>query len=338
MPDKRFFRLNGPFALGDIARHIGSNVPIDASSDFLIHGVAALDSAGEGDVSVYSETRRRGEFQNSHASVVVTNADLSKHALNGTWLLLNGNPRFAFAQILALYYPRPVLEPGVHPRAWVHSSATIGPGSEIGAGVMIGANASIGARCHIERNAVIGEGVVIGDDAYIGANTSVSHAVVGDRVRISSNVSVGGEGFGFVAGSSGLMRVPQLGRVIIEDDVDIGGNCAIDRGAMDDTIIGAGTAIDNLVQIGHNVRIGRHCAIAGQAGIAGSAEVGDFVMIGGQVAVKDHVTIGSRARIAGRAGVMRDVAAGESVAGTPAVPVREWHRQTLALKKMSRKS
>ena len=298
MPDKRFFRRNGPFALGDIARHIGSSVPIDASSDFLIHGVAALGSAGEGDLSVYSETRRRGEFQNSHASVVVTNAALSKHALNGTWLLLNGNPRLAFAQILALYYPRPVLEPGIHPRAWVHSSATIGPGSEIGAGVMIGANATIGARCHIERNAVIGEGVVIGDDAYIGANTSVSHAVVGDRVRISSNVSVGGEGFGFVAGSSGLMRVPQLGRVIIEDDVDIGGNCAIDRGAMDDTIIGAGTAIDNLVQIGHNVRIGRHCAIAGQAGIAGSAEVGDFVMIGGQVAVKDHVTIGSGARIA----------------------------------------
>jgi UDP-3-O-[3-hydroxymyristoyl] glucosamine N-acyltransferase len=156
-------------------------------------------------------------------------------------------------------------------------------------------------------------------------------------VRISTNVSIGGEGFGFVPGPKGLLRVPQLGRVLIEDDVEIGGNCAVDRGAMDDTVIGRGTAIDNLVQIAHNVRIGKYCVIAGQAGVAGSATIGDFVMIGGQVAVKDHVTIGAHARIAGRAGVMRDVGPKEVVAGTPAVPVREWHRQTLALEKLTHK-
>jgi UDP-3-O-[3-hydroxymyristoyl] glucosamine N-acyltransferase len=160
--------------------------------------------------------------------------------------------------------------------------------------------------------------------------------MIGNRVRISTNVSIGGEGFGFVPGPKGLLRVPQLGRVLIEDDVEIGGNCAVDRGAMDDTVIGRGTAIDNLVQIAHNVRIGKYCVIAGQAGIAGSTTIGDFVMIGGQVAVKDHVTIGSHARIAGKSGVMRDVGEKISVAGVPAVPVREWHRQTLALEKIGK--
>jgi UDP-3-O-[3-hydroxymyristoyl] glucosamine N-acyltransferase len=337
MTDDRFFHRDGPFALDALAHHIGAEMPANAPEKFMVRGVGTLEGAGAGELSVFSESLHREAFQKSHASVVITSANLGKHALNGTWLLLTDNPRLAFAQIGHLFYPQDALLSGAHASASIDPSAKIGAGTEIGAGAVIHARVKIGARCLIGSNAVVGDGVMIGDDCSIGANTSISHAMIGSRVRIGTNVSIGGEGFGFVAGPSGVLRVPQLGRAVIEDGVEIGDNCAIDRGTMNDTVIGMGTAIDNLVQIAHNVRIGKYCVIAGQAGVAGSATIGDFVMIGGAVAISDHVTIGSHARIAGRAGVMRDVAAKQTVAGTPAVPVREWHRQTLALEKMTSK-
>ncbi len=337
MTDDRFFRRSGPFALGAIASHVGAVLPAGAPEQMQISGIAALETATAGELSVFSDGAHREAFQESHAGVVVTSSSLARAALNGTRLLVVANPKFAFAQIAGLFYPPPKLHVGVHPRAVVEEGAEIGAGSEIAAGAVVGRHARIGARCLIDRNAVIGDGVVMGDDCYVGANSTVSHALFGARVRIAANTSVGGEGFGFVPGPQGLLRVPQIGRVILEDNVEIGNNCAVDRGALGDTVIGAGTAIDNLVQIGHNVRIGKHCVIAGQAGVAGSAVIGDFVQIGGAVAVKDHVTVGDGARVAGRAGVMRDVAAKESVAGIPAVPVREWHRQTLAIEKMGKR-
>lgn len=337
MIDGRFFQRAEPFALGALASHIKAEIPAGASEQFMVSGVATLEGASVGELSVFSDSSHREVFQKSHASVVVTSANLSRHALSGTWLLLTDNPRLAFAQIGQLFYPEAALQPGARPSARIDPTAKIGAGTEIGAGVVVRAGVKIGEQCRIDSNAVIGCGVRIGDDCRIGTNTSVSHAIIGNRVRISSNVSIGGDGFGFVAGPEGLLRVPQLGRVVIEDGVEIGDNCAIDRGTMDDTVIGAGTAIDNLVQIAHNVSIGKCCVIAGQAGVAGSATIGDFVTIGGQVAIKDHVTVGSHARIAGRAGVMRDVGPNESVAGTPAVPVREWHRQTLALEKIAQR-
>jgi UDP-3-O-[3-hydroxymyristoyl] glucosamine N-acyltransferase len=278
-----------------------------------------------------------GAFAHSRASVIVTSNALEHHEHNGSWLLLVKDPRLAFAQIGHLFYPPDALHAQTHASAQIHPSAIIGPGSEICAGAVIGCDARIGQRCYIESNAVIGEGVVIGDDCAIGGNTAISHALIGARVRIDANVSIGGPGFGFVPGPAGLMRVTQLGRVIIEDDVQIGGNCAIDRGTMDDTVIGAGTVIDNLVQVGHNVRIGRNCVLAGQAGIAGSTTLGDNVMVGGQAAISDHLTIGSNARIAGKSGVMRDVAENEIVGGYPAMPVRQWHRQSVALARLSKR-
>jgi UDP-3-O-[3-hydroxymyristoyl] glucosamine N-acyltransferase len=337
LTDDRFFRRSGPFALGRIAALVEAELPTPESASFLIHGVASLDCAESGDVSVFYDSRHAGRFTASHASVVVTNRALGAHEHNGSLLLIVNDPRLAFAQIGHLFYPQDTLGGGIHTSATVDRTASIGAGSEIGAGAVIGAHASIGARCLIGGNAVIAGGTTIGDDCSIGANTSISHAMIGNRVRIGSNVSIGGEGFGFVAGPKGMLRVPQLGRVVIEDGVEIGDNCAVDRGTMGDTAIGAGTAIDNLVQIAHNVRIGKHCVIAGQTGIAGSTTIGDFVMIGGAVAICDHVTVGSHARIAGRAGVMRDVEPRQVVAGTPAVPLREWHRQTLALEKLARK-
>ena len=334
MTDVRFFRRSGPFPLGQIAAHVGGELPARAAAALQIQDIATLERAENGELSVFSDSKHADDFAICRASVVVTSNKLRHHKHNESMLLLVKDPRLAFAQIGQLFYPPEKLHEGAHASAQIDPSAIIGGGSQICSGVYIGPNVRIGLRCHIESNAVIGEGVTIGDDCIIGANTTVSHALIGARVHIASNGSIGGSGFGFVPGPSGLLRMAQLGRVIIENDVEIGSNSAIDRGTMGDTIIGSGTAIDNLVQVGHNVQIGRNCVLAGQAGIAGSTTLGDNVMLGGQTAISDHLTIGSNARIAGKSGVMRDVAPGESVGGYPAAPMRQWHRQTVALMRL----
>ena len=300
----------------------------------MIRDVAELAEAEPGELAVFSDPRHAPAFAACHASVVVTTRKLSAYPHNGSALLLADDPRLTFARIGKLFYPRTEPKAFIHSRAFVAASASVGEGTEIGAGVVIGEHAQIGARCRFAPNAVIGDGVIIGDDTSIGANTSISHALIGNRVVIAENVSIGGEGFGFVPSPKGPMRVFQIGRVIIEDQVEIGGNCAIDRGSLDDTVIGAMSALDNLVQVGHNVKMGKGCVLAGQAGVAGSTTLGDFVMVGGAVSISDHLTIGNGAKIAGKSGVMRDVAAGETVAGYPAVPVRQWHRQSAALAKL----
>jgi UDP-3-O-[3-hydroxymyristoyl] glucosamine N-acyltransferase len=216
----------------------------------------------------------------------------------------------------------------------VHESAAVGRGSQVDAGAVIGREVEIGERCHIGCNVVIGDGVQVGDDCRIGANTSISHALIGRRVGIETGVTIGSQGFGFVPGPAGLTRMLQLGRVVIEDDVQIGANCAIDRGATGDTLIGAGTVIDNLAQIAHNVRLGRHCVICAQVGIAGSSVVGDGVMLGGQVGVIDHLKVGARARIAAKSGVMRDVEPDAVLGGCPAIEIKTWHRQTIGLARL----
>ncbi len=334
MSDSRFFRADGPFSLGHIAGIVGAELVQPERAGDMIRDVAELAEAAPGELALFSDPRHALAFATCHASVVVTSRKLSTYPHNGSTLLLAEDPRLAFARIGKLFYPRAEPRTFIHSRAFVAASASIGDHTEIGAGAVVGENVQIGTRCRIAANAVIGDGVIIGTDTVVGANTSISHALIGNRVSIADNVSIGGEGFGFVPGPKGPVRIFQVGRVIIEDQVEIGGNCAIDRGSLGDTVIGAMSAIDNLVQIGHNVRLGKGCIIAGQAGVAGSTTLGDFVMVGGAVSISDHLTIGSGAKIAGKSGVMRDVAPGEIVAGYPAVPVRQWHKQTAALAKL----
>jgi len=335
MTDDRFFQRAGPFALGQIARHIGAELDNRSETDFMVRDVAALESAQAGDISVFSDAKFAPSFAHTGASVVITDHKLAAHEHNGTWLLFAPNPRLAFAQVGHLFYPPDTLTEGVQPLTPVHPTATVGAGTQVSSGAVIGAHAKIGNRCSIGSNVVIGQGVVLSDDCVIGANCVINYALIGARVTFAPNVTIGSAGFSFVPSGKGLLRVPQLGRVIIEDDVEFGANCAIDRGAIGDTVIGQGTMFDNLVHIAHNVKIGHHCLIAGQVGIAGSTVIGPFVMMGGQVGVSDHLTVGAGARLAAKAGVTRDVAPGETVGGYPAVPVREWHRQTVALKKLA---
>jgi UDP-3-O-[3-hydroxymyristoyl] glucosamine N-acyltransferase len=337
MSDSRFYRADGPFALGDLAQKSGTELSEPGRASELARDIADLEQAVAGEVSVFSDSRHAGTFATSHASVIVTSKKLSSYPHNGGALLLADDPRLAFAHIAQLFYPRGTPKASIHPRAFVADSAVIGQDTAIAAGAVIGENVSIGSGCHIGANVVIEDGVSIGNDCTIGANSCLSHALIGNGVSVAFQTSIGSAGFGFVPGPKGLVRMSQVGRVIIEDKVDIGSNCAIDRGCLGDTVIGAGTAIDNLVQIGHNVRIGKSCVLAGQAGVAGSTTLGDFVMVGGGVSISDHLTIGDRARIAGKSGVMRDVAPGETVAGYPAMPVRQWHRQTSALAKLAQK-
>lgn len=338
MSDSRFYRADGPFALGQIAQQVGAELSCPERANDLVSDIADLEQAEEGHVSLFCDPRHAAAFANSHASLIVTSRKLSGYPHNGSALLLADDPRVAFARIGHLFYPRGAPAHFIHPSAVIAASASIGEGAAIAAGAVIGEQVTIGPRCRIGANAVIESGVSIGADVSIGANSAISHALIGDRVTIATCVSIGGEGFGFVPGPKGPMRISQVGRVVIGEGADIGSNCAIDRGGLGDTVIGPMTALDNLVQIGHNVKIGRGCVFAGQAGVAGSTTIGDFVMVGGGVSISDHLTIGSGAKIAGKSGVMRDVGPGETVAGYPAVPVRQWHKQSVALARLIAKA
>jgi UDP-3-O-[3-hydroxymyristoyl] glucosamine N-acyltransferase len=211
----------------------------------------------------------------------------------------------------------------------IEAGVVLAPGVVVGPGAQIGRNTRIGA------NSVIGPGVTIGRDCEIAPNVTIGFALIGDRVRILAGAVIGEPGFGATAGPKGLIDIPQLGRVILQDGVTIGANTTVDRGAYDDTVIGENTKIDNLVQIAHNVRMGRNCVMAGQAGIAGSVNIGDGVQFGGHAGVADHLTIGSGARVGAGAGVIKDIPPGETWGGTPARPIRQWLKETAWLARMA---
>ncbi len=336
MSDPRFFKPAGPFTLNDLASKIGAVLADPAQGARTVKDIADLGGAGENDLALFSSIKLAPDFAVAKAGAIITTKKLGEQPHKAA-LLYADDPKLAFALAGKIFHPAPAPHGFVHHSASVAASASIGADCHIAAGVVIGENVVIGPRSRIGGNTVIETGVVIGADAVIASNVSISHAVIGEGVDIAPNSTIGGEGFGFVPGPKSLVRLTHVGRVVIGNQVVIGANCAIDRGALGDTVIGDMTALDNLVQIGHNVKIGKACVFAGQSGVAGSVTIGDGVMVGGGVSISDHLTIGSGAKIAGKSGVAWDVAPGEIVAGYPAVPVRQWHRQSAALAKLIQK-
>ncbi|CAA7617054.1 UDP-3-O-(3-hydroxymyristoyl)glucosamine N-acyltransferase [Magnetospirillum sp. SS-4] len=337
MADSRFFTVSGPFSLGRLADVAVAVPSAGADPETMFADVAPLETAGASDVSFLDNRKYVAAFQASKAGLCVVAPEMVDKAPAGMALLVSKDPYRSYARIAQAFYPVPAPDPWVAPTAWVDPDATIGEGCRIEPGAVIEAGAEVGPRCRIGANAVIGRGVRLGEDCIIGANATVSHALLGRRVNIYPGARIGQDGFGFAMGPEGHLKVPQLGRVVIGDNVEIGANATIDRGAGPDTVIGDGCMIDNLVQIGHNVQMGRGCVIVSQVGISGSTRLGDFVAAGGQAGLTGHLKIGSGARIAAQAGVMRDVGPGETVGGAPAVPMADWLRQSAILARMARK-
>ncbi len=335
-----FFQRVAPIPVGALAGKLGAQLARGANPDVPIHDVRPLTDAGTGHLAFLDNRKYLGRLGATRASACLVAPAFAERVPKGTAALEVEAPYHAFARALALFYPDALTpkaalgnvgDPPVHPSARLEADVRIEPGA------IVGPEARIGSGTTVAAGAVVGYRVTIGRGCYIGPGASVTHALVGDGVILHAGVRIGQDGFGFAMGPQGHLKVPQVGRVIIQNDVEIGANSCVDRGALSDTVIGEGTKIDNLVQIGHNVVIGRHCMIVAMVGIAGSAELGDFVVMGGQSGVVGHVTVGSGVHIAGWSHLTHDLPAGMRVGGTPAVPMMDYARQIAALKRLARR-
>lgn len=334
MPDPKFFTSVEPLSLEDIARIANCRIAEGADSRKLISGVSPIGNAGPDDITFLNNVKYTESLKKSNAGACILHEKHLGKAPQNMALLISGDPYVSYAKIAQAFYPGNQYTTDISGAAHIDPSAKIGRGCRIEAGVFIAQNAVIGAHTVICANSYIDRAVVIGEHCRIAPCVTVSHAEVGNHVILHSGVRIGQDGFGFATEHGKHLKVPQLGRVIIKDNVEIGANSCIDRGAGPDTVIGEGCKIDNLVQIGHNAQLGKGCIIVAQVGVAGSTKLGDYVVLGGQVGVAGHLEIGSFVSVAAQSGVTQDIPAGETYGGYPAAPVKQWHRQTIALKKL----
>jgi UDP-3-O-[3-hydroxymyristoyl] glucosamine N-acyltransferase len=334
MPDPRFFEDLGPVSLIELAAVAGAELARPEDGERRIVAAAPLARAGASDISFFADKRYLDDLKATGSGACFATRDFAAQAPAGCSVLITAEPQAAYAAAAnRLHRPRraDARDPLIHPDATIEDGVSLAPGVTIGAGAQVGRGTSIGPY------SVIGPGVAIGRGCSIGAHVTLGFALLGDRVTILSGAVIGEPGFGVTFGQGRMVDVPQLGRVIIQDNVSIGACSCIDRGAWDDTVIGENTKIDNLVQVAHNVRLGRNCVLAAHAGISGSVVVGDGVQFGGRAGIADHVTIGSGARVAAAAGVMKDIEPGGAVAGLPAKPVRQHMREVAWLGKMAQR-
>jgi len=343
MTEPLFFKRPQGLTAGEIVALANAEPQAGAKLDRRVTGIAALDRAGPNDLAFIDQAKLSGMLALTRAGVCLAQPRFAGRIPSHVTVLVTPEPYRAFVMTARALFPD-ALRPssfmqagGVSEDASVDPTARLELGVAVEAGARIGPRAEIGAGTLVSANAVVGAEVRIGRNCAIGAGATLAHALIGDRVIIHPGVHIGQDGFGYLPGPAGHLKVPQVGRVIVQDDVEVGAGTTIDRGASRDTVIGEGTKIDNLVQIGHNVAIGRHCLIAGQAGISGSCTLGDYVMLGGKVGLADHIAVGEGAQLAGASGVMHDVPAGEQWMGMPAKPIRAFMREVATLSRLARK-
>jgi UDP-3-O-[3-hydroxymyristoyl] glucosamine N-acyltransferase len=343
MTEPQFFQRPDALTAQEIAALTGAVARPGVAPDRRVSGIAALDRAGPSDLAFLQNPKYAGPYGTTRAGICLTTERFAGQAPAGVAILVTPAPYRAFVAVAEKLFPG-ALRPsslfeagGVSASAQVHPTARLENGVTIDPAAVIGPRAEIGAGTMIAAGAVIGPEVRIGRDCAIGANVTIVHALIGDRVIIHAGARIGQDGFGYLPGPSGHRKVPQIARVIIQDNVEIGANSTVDRGFIRDTVIGEGTKIDNLVQIAHNCEIGRHCVLAAHTGISGSVTVGDYVMMGGRVGIADNITVGTGAMLAASTGVISNVPPGAKMGGTPAVPAREWLKGAAVMRRLIRR-
>jgi len=337
MADEIFYKNKGAKSIKEIAEITKAEIVTPGKENELIENVCSIDSAGADDICFFYDKKNKAMAEKIKAKACIASKELAHLVPQNVILLTVENPKTSFIDLLNSFYEEHKPAPKIEDDAIIAKSAKIGKDCYIGHHVVIGDDVVIGDNCVIDANVVISHGCKIGNNCQIDNNASIAYCLMGDDCFIYTGARIGQDGFGFSVVNGRHKRIPQIGRVIIGNDVEVGANACIDRGALDDTIIGDGTRIDNLVQVAHNDKIGKCCILVAQTGIAGSCTFGDYVVCGGQTGFADHLNIGSGVQVGAQSGVMRDIEPGAIVMGTPTVPFKDFMRQVAFLQKNSKK-
>lgn len=329
-----FFEKKSPIKFNDLVKIIGAKAD---NIDAFINDVCALDNISDGLLACYHNSKYKNNLINAKSGFCILSSKDASLLPKGVIGIFSETPYRDFGKVVSYFYPRPVSNGVIASNAFIHENAKIGSNCQISPFAVIESGAEIGEGSIISSHCLVGSNVKIGANSVLESNVTITNTIAGDRLYVKPGARIGQQGFGFYMDEKGHFDIPQVGSVIIGNDVQIGANVTIDRGSQHDTKIGNFCRIDNLVQIAHNVELGDGCVLVAQAGVAGSTKLGKFVIVAGQVGIAGHLNIDDGVKIAAQSGVIRNIGKGETVAGYPAVNVRDWHKQTIALQRLSKK-